>query len=183
MKHRKQTEAEISGKLIKFKHSSAASVLCPASNTIRSQRSGKFDNVRMTFKEDCLEFSWTEKYNHVFIQAGYGPDYITCQTELAGSMFNFASTCAWLEDGSLEVWIRPLEHAQVRKFNFTFKGSRVKMKSTAEKGLFDMAIFDLDFKGRKTGKIMRALTQIGAFFAEPVLDPDLKGKFVEPMYR
>ncbi len=179
---REAVEARIDGKLMKFKHTKAASVLGSASNTLRAVRSGRFNNVRMSFKENFLEFSWTEKYNQNTIQIGYGPAYITCEAELAGSRFSFASTCAWMDDGSLEIWIRPLQHAQYRRLNFTFKGKRVKMESAAEKGLFDMAIFDLDFKGRKTGGVMNVATRVASVFAKPILDPDLRGKIVEPMY-
>ena len=176
-------EAGIGGKLIKFKHTKTASVLGSASNTVRAVRSGSLNNIRLCFKNEYLEFSWTEKYNENTIQVGYAPAYITSEAELAGSKFSFASTCSWLDDGSLEVWIRPLQHAQYRRLNFTFKGKRVKMESAAEKGLFDMAIFDLDFKGRKTGGVMHAATRVAAVFAKPILDPNLRGRFVEPIYR
>jgi hypothetical protein len=183
MRRREDVEAQIDGKLMKFKYTKTASVLGSASNTVRAVRSGSFNNVRLSFKEDFLAFTWTEKYNENTIQIGYGPAYITSEAELAGSKFSFASSCTWLDDGSLEVWIRPLQHAQYRRLNFTFNGKRVKMESAAEKGLFDMAIFDLDFKGRKTGGVMHAATRVAAVIAKPVLDPNLRGRIVEPMYR
>lgn len=172
-------ENKISGKLIKFRLSRLATVLGTADNAISTKRSGGFNNVRLTFEKDCLKFFWTEKYDENTIDIGYNGKNIISKGQLAGMTYDFASSCAWLGDGSLEVWIRPLQQAQIRKLNFTFDGQKVKMKSVAEKGLYDLAQFGLDFKGIETDDLILRLARGAASVVEPIVDPDLTGKFVE----
>jgi hypothetical protein len=76
------------------------------------------------------------------------------------------------------VWIRPLENVQIRKLNFTFNGQHVILKSTAEKGLYDLAQFGLDFKGFHLDDLVLKITKGAATVVEPIVDPDIKGKFV-----
>lgn len=174
-------ENKISGKLIKFRLSRMATVLGTADNAISTKRSGGFNNVRLTFEKRCLKFFWTEKYDQNTIDVGYNGKNIISKGIIAGMAYDFASSCAWLDDGSLEIWIRPLQHAQTRKLNFTFDGQNVKMKSTADKGLYDLALFGLDFKGVKTDDLILRLAKGAANVAEPIVEPDLKGRFVEPV--
>ena len=172
-------ENKISGKLIKFRLSRLATVLGTVDNAISTKRSGGFNNVRLTFEKRCLKFFWTEKYDQNTIDVGYNGKYIISKGKIAGMTYDFASSCAWLENGSLEIWIRPLQHAQTRKLNFTFDGQNVKLKSTADKGLYDLALFGLDFKGVKTDDLILRLAKGAANVAEPIVEPDLKGRFVE----
>lgn len=174
-------ENKISGKLIKFRLSRMATVLGTADNAISTKRSGGFNNVRLTFEKRCLKFFWTEKYDQNTINVGYHGKNIISKGKIAGLTFDFASSCAWLENGSLEIWIRPLQHAQIRKLNFTFDGQNVKMKSTADKGLYDLALFGLDFKGIRADDLFLRLAKGAASVAEPIVEPDLNGKFVDPV--
>ncbi len=176
---REALEQRISGKLIKFRLPGMATVLGTVSNAISTKRSRGFNNVRLTFEKDCLKFFWTEKYDENTIDIGYNGKNIISKGQLAGMTYDFASSCAWLGDGSLEVWIRPLQQAQIRKLNFTFDGQKVKMKSVAEKGLYDLAQFGLDFKGIETDDLILRLARGAASVVEPIVDPDLTGKFVE----
>jgi CubicO group peptidase (beta-lactamase class C family) len=178
-KRREELEQKISGKLIKFRMPRTATVLGTVSNAISTKRSRGFNNVRLTFEKDCLKLFWTEKYDENTIDVGYKGKNIISKGHIAGMNYDFASSCAWLDDGSLEVWIRPLQQAQMRKLNFTFDGQKVKMKSTAEKGLYDLAQFGLDFKGIETDDLLLWLARGAASIVEPIVDPDLTGKFVE----
>ena len=172
-------EKKISGRLIKFRFSKMATVLGAADNAISTKKSGYFNNVRLNFEEDCLKFFWTEKYDENTVDVGYYGKNLISQARLAGMTYDFASSCAWLDDGSLEVWLRPLQHAQIRKLNFEFDGERVTMKSTAEKGLYDLAQFGLDFKGIHPDDLILKLAKGAAAVVEPIVEPDIKGKFVE----
>lgn len=156
-----------------------ATVLGAADNAISTKKSGYFNNVRLNFEEDCLKFFWTEKYDENTVDVGYYGKNLISQARLAGMTYDFASSCAWLDDGSLEVWLRPLQHAQIRKLNFEFDGERVTMKSTAEKGLYDLAQFGLDFKGIHPDDLILKLAKGAAAVVEPIVEPDIKGKFVE----
>lgn len=178
---REELENKINGKLIKFRFSRLTTVAGTADNAISTKKSGGFNNVRLTFEKDGLKMFWTEKYDENTITAGYGSKIILSKAEIAGMKFDMASSCAWLKDGTLEVWIRPLQHAQMRKLNFRFDGRNVVMKSTAEKGLYDLALFGLDFKGVRADDLILRLAKGAANVVEPIVEPDLKGKFLEPV--
>lgn len=175
----KEKEKEISGKLIKFRLPGMATVLGTVDNAISTKRSNGLNNVRLTFEKDCLKFFWTEKYGENTIDVGYHGKNIVSKGTVAGKTYDFASSCAWHKDGSLEVWIRPLQHAQMKKLLFTFDGQNVKMAITAEKGLYDLALFGLDFKGIEADGLILRLAKGAASVAEPIVEPDLNGKFVE----
>lgn len=178
LQRRKSVEEKISGKLIRFRSTRSSTVISPVSNAISTKKTGGLNNIRLTFEEDCLKFFWTEKFNQNTIKVGYNGKNIVSKGEIAGITYHFASSCTWLNDGSLEIWIRPLEQAQVRKLNFTFEGNNVKMKSTAEKGLYDLALFGLDFKGVRADDLVIRLAKSATNIIEPLVEPNLNGKFV-----
>ncbi len=179
LKRRDLLENKINGKLIKFRNSRMTTALGVINNTISTNKSGGFNNVRLTFEEDCMKFFWTEKFNQNTINVGYNGKNIVSKGEISGIKYHFASSCAWLDDGSLEVWIRPIEHAQVRKLNFTFAGQNVKLKSTSEKGLYDLAQFGLDFMGIRADDLILRFAKGVTNVLEPFVEPDLHGRFVE----
>ena len=175
---REWLENKISGKLIKFRNTRMATVVGVVNNTISTKKSGGFNNVRLTFEEKSMKFFWTEKYNENTVEVGYDGEYIISKAEIAGMKYDFASSCAWLEDGTLEIWLRPLQHAQIRKLNFKFDGQNVELKSTAEKGLYDLALFGLDFKGVRADDLILRLTKGVTNVLEPMVEPNLRGRFV-----
>jgi len=179
LKRREWFENKISGKLIKFRNTRMATVVGVVNNTISTKKSGGFNNVRLTFEEKSMKFFWTEKYNENTVEVGYDGEYIISKAEIAGMKYDFASSCVWLEDGTLEVWLRPLQHAQIRKLNFKFDGQNVEMKSTAEKGLYDLALFGLDFKGVRADDLILRLAKGAANMVEPFVEPNLRGRFVD----
>lgn len=176
---RERMEAAINDRLIKFRTGRRVSILGAPDNLISPRRSGHFNNVRLAFYADQVKMFWTEKYDENTIVAGLDGRYRVSEGRIAGATYRFASCAAWLEDGSLEVWIRPLEHAQVRKLNFVFSGREVKMKSSAEKGLYDLALFGIDFKGLKADDVFKSLAKVAATVLEPIVEPDLNGRFAE----
>lgn len=174
-----EREKEISGKFIKFRLPGLATVLGMVDNAFSTKRSGGFNNVQMTFEKNCLKFFWTEKYDENTIDIGYNGKNIVSKGIVAGRAYDFAASCAWHEDGSLEIWIRPLQLAQMKKLLFTFDGENVKMAITTEKGLYDLALFGLDFKGIEADDLIFRLAKGAASVAEPIVEPDLNGKFFE----
>jgi len=174
-----QTEKEIDGKLIRFKSSKLSSVLGMADNFIAPRRSGGLNNIRLSFGQESVEFFWTETYSENTIEAGFNGQYILSEGEVAGMKYHFASCAAWMEDGSLEIWIKPLEHAQFRKLNFTFKGRNVILKSTAEKGLYDLAMYGLNFKGIKPDDLLRRVTGGVASAVDFLVEPNLFGIIID----
>jgi len=170
-------EQKISGKLIKFRLSGLSTVLGTVDNAISTKRSGGFNNVRLTFEKDRLMFFWTEKYDENTVAAGYNGKNIVSKGVIAGMKYDFASSCAWREDGSLEFRYLPLQHAQVTKLVFSFEGQNVRMKMASEKGLFDLAQFGLDFKGIRTDDLLLRLAKGATELVEPLVDPDLNGRF------
>lgn len=174
-------EEKVNGKYIKFRKSRSLSSLTVVNNFTRSKKSGRLNNICFDFGKDSLRMRWTEKYNEMDVRIGYNGEYILSRVKLADTEFTFASTSGWLSDGSFEVWLRPLEHAQVKKFNFRFlPNNKVKCKNWSEQDLYQLALFALDFKGIKADDALKAIAKGAADIVEPVVDPDLIGKIVEP---
>ncbi len=181
-KRRLWLEDKINGKLIKFAETKMTSILTVSDNFIRSKRSGDLNNIRFFFNDDYMEFCWTEKFDECRIEVGYGSNFITSVADIAGIKMTFASSCAWLDSGSLEVWIRCIEHAQVKKLNFSFSGNKVHMKNWCEKGIYDLALFGMDFKGFKADSVIKRIAKGATDAVEPLVDPDLTGAFFEPIF-
>jgi|LSQX01.1.fsa_nt_gb CubicO group peptidase (beta-lactamase class C family) len=181
-KRRLWLENRINGKLIKFPQGKKTSILTVSDNFIRSKKSGELNNIRFCFNDDYLEFCWTEKYDECRIKVGYGSNFLISTADIAGVKMTFASSCAWREDGDLEVWVRCIEHAQVKKLYFSFKNEKVRLKNKCEKGLYDLALFGMDFKGVKADDLIKKLAKGAAEAVEPLIDPDLTGEFFEPIF-
>lgn len=58
------------------------------------------------------------------------------------------SKAAWQEDGTLKLWIRPIETAHVRKFTFEFRDNDVvKVINEMSPKFEDLAIYNMTFLG------------------------------------
>lgn len=177
---RTEIEQRINGKYIKYQKNKAATVLTAAGNFIRSKRSGQFNNVKMEFLPEYMNFHWTERYNDMDIRVGYDGRYCLNDVNIAGTPFTIAATCAWIENGSFEVWIRPLQHAQVKKLRFRFTGNMVYTENWSEKTLYEMGVFFLDFKGIKTDFALKNIMKGAAAVVEPIVDPEMIGFVYTP---
>lgn len=176
-------EQQIDGRTIHLKHRRFASVMGPVNLLLMAKKPGGINDLSLHFTDEGLEFSWKEQNSpRNTLLAGMDGAYRKSRIRLSTMDLTVVSKAAWREDGSLELFIRPLELVQARRMIFRFDGDTVKIHSKAEHSLRRLITFYLGFIGMKTGIekgfVARTAGKIGSRLATPVVDPNLKGKFV-----
>lgn len=175
------TEKFLENKTIKLATTSFASLLAPPAFFMLSKKPGKINDIKLSFGENSLTFSWNERNSpRNTVEVGLDGEYRFGKATLGCLTLDTASVARWRGDGSLEVWIRPLQMTQIRKMIFRFVGSdRVIIKSWEERELKDLAVFWLGFVGVKVNRVLKHITHNVVDAALPVVDPNILGKLVD----
>ncbi len=90
-------------------------------------RPGPMDNIRFNFYDDECTMYWTEGKEANIIHIGLDGKARHSKIMLGKLRYTLCSSGAWLDDRTLEIWIRPLESINQRRLKFTFKGSSVNI--------------------------------------------------------
>ena len=177
-----EMEQKISGRLIKCKTSEFVSVVTISITQMLYNKPGEINEMKLTFDEDKLLFYWKEKEYENTIEVGLDGEYGISEITLGDLHYHTYSKAAWQEDGTLKLWIRPIETAHVRKFTFEFRDNDVvKVINEMSPKFEDLAIYNMTFlgypiKGETNEDIVKnAVKTLGL----PIIEPDFKGKFVE----
>lgn len=173
-------EQAISGRIIKCKSNQYTSVISISILNMLFRKPGNIDAMKFEFDADGLVFTWREKEYTNVIRAGMNGEYAVSEITLGDLHYHTYSKAAWQEDGTLKLWIRPVETAHVRKFTFAFSADKVKIKNEMSPTFEELTIYYLTFMGLpakpKTAEkfIENAVHDLGL----PVLEPDFSGRFV-----
>lgn len=177
-----ELEKKISGRLIKCKTSEFVSVLTISVTQMLYNKPGEINEMKFTFDDDKLHFYWKEKEYENTIDVGMNGEYGVSEITLGDLHYHTYSKASWQEDGSLKLWIRPIETAHVRQFTFYFRDDdTVKVINEMTPRFQDLAIYNMTFigmpiKGEITENVVKdAVEKLGL----PFIEPDFKGKFVE----
>ena len=177
-----ETEQKISGRLIKCKTSEFVSVVTISITQMLYNKPGEINEMKFTFEDDRLLFYWKEKEYEFTIEVGLNGEYGVSEITLGDLNYHTYSKAAWQEDGTLKLWIRPIETAHVRKFTFEFRDNDVvKVINEMSPKFEDLAIYNMTFlgypiKGETTEDVVKnAVKTLGL----PIIEPDFKGKFVD----
>ena len=177
-----ETEQKISGRLIKCKTSEFVSVVTISITQMLYNKPGEINEMKFTFEDDRLLFYWKEKEYENTIEVGLNGEYGVSEITLGDLNYHTYSKAAWQEDGTLKLWIRPIETAHVRKFTFEFRDNDVvKVINEMSPKFEDLAIYNMTFlgypiKGETTEDVVKnAVKTLGL----PIIEPDFKGKFVD----
>lgn len=177
-----ETEQKISGRLIKCKTSEFVSVVTISITQMLYNKPGEINEMKFTFEDDKLLFYWKEKEYENTIEVGLNGEYGVSEITLGDLNYHTYSKAAWQEDGTLKLWIRPIETAHVRKFTFEFRDNDVvKVINEMSPKFEDLAIYNMTFlgypiKGETTEDVVKnAVKTLGL----PIIEPDFKGKFVD----
>lgn len=177
-----EMENKISGRLIKCKTSEFVSVVTISITQMLYNKPGEINEMKLTFEDDKLLFYWKEKEYENTIEVGLNGEYGISPITLGDLNYHTYSKAAWQEDGTLKLWIRPIETAHVRKFTFEFRDNDVvKVINEMSPKFEDLAIYNMTFlgypiKGETNEEIVKnAVKTLGL----PIIEPDFKGKFVE----
>ncbi|MCH5321768.1 MAG: serine hydrolase [Eubacterium sp.] len=177
-----QLEQKISGRLIKCKTSEFVSVVTISITQMLYNKPGEINEMKLTFDENKLRFYWKEKDYENTIDVGLDGEYVVSEITLGDLHYHTYSKAAWQEDGSLKLWIRPIETAHVRKFTFYFRDDdTVKIVNEMTPRMQELVIYYMTFtghpiKGEITEDVIKgAVKSLGL----PIIEPDFKGRFIE----
>lgn len=176
-----EMEERISGRLIKCKTSEFVSVVTITITQMLYNKPGEINEMKLTFDKDKLSFYWKEKEYENTIDVGMDGEYRMSEITLGDLHYHTYSKAAWQEDGTLKLWIRPIETAHVRKFIFKFDedNKSVKITNDMNPGLQDLVIYYMTFTGMPIRSeitedaVKAAVKTLGL----PIIEPDFKGKF------
>lgn len=138
MPRQPETEKAISGKTIKLNPAAAYHLLNYSLSTLTfpaiymsAVKPGPVDNFKFNFYEDECTMYWTEGKESNVIHIGLDGNPRRSKITLGKLNYTASSTAAWLNENTLEVWIRPLESINQRKFRFVFKGNSVTLEPSS----------------------------------------------------
>lgn len=178
----RELENKISGRLIKCKTSEFVSVITISITQMLYNKPGEINEMKLTFDDEKLYFYWKEKDYANTIEVGLNGEYGVSEITLGDLHYHTYSKAAWQENGTLKLWIRPIETAHVRQFTFEFRDNDVvKVINEMSPKFQDLAIYNMTFtghpiKGEATEDVVKeAVKKLGL----PFIEPDFKGKFVD----
>lgn len=177
----KEMEAKINNRTIECNTSEYVSVISVSLTQMLYRKPCVINTMRFGFSEDKATFYWREKDYENTICVGMNGEYGVSPIVLGDLHLTAYTKAAWQEDGSLKLWIRPIETAHVRQFTFIFnEDDTVKIVNEMQPTLDELAVYYVHFLGFPITKneltdniIKMAAKQIGV----PIAEPDIKGKF------
>ncbi|MGN0529343.1 MAG: serine hydrolase domain-containing protein [Eubacterium sp.] len=178
-----ESEKAIENRNITCKTNEFTSVISVSTTQMLYNKPGKISSFKFNFEDDSLLFTWTEKNYTNTVRANMNGGLCESEINLGDLHFHAFSQAAWQADGSLELWIRPIEGAHIRKFNFKFliDENEVKVTNNAYPELQDLVIYYLNFSGTpiksKPGEegVKKTVKDLGL----PIVEPNFTGKFVD----
>ncbi len=173
------TEKRINNRKITCKTNEYTSVVTITTTQMLYRKPGKINSMKFKFKEDSLEFTWKEKNYKNTIEAGMDGELRMSEITLGDLHFHAFSQAAWQPDGSLKLWIRPVESAHERRFTFYFSETAVQVVNEAMPTFPDLTVYYFNFMGMplktQIGEkgVRRTVSDVGGLFIEP----DFTGSF------
>lgn len=173
-------EHAVNGKIIKCKSNKYASVISISVLNMLYRKLGNINAMKFDFDDDGLAFTWSEKEYTNIIRAGMNGEYAESEITLGDLHYHTYSKAAWQEDGTLKLWIRPVETAHVRKFTFEFSADKVKIKNEMSPTFEELTLYYLTFMGipAKPKAAQKFIENAVHDLGLPLLEPDFSGYFV-----
>ncbi|MBQ9531521.1 MAG: serine hydrolase [Eubacterium sp.] len=174
-------EKEIEDRTINCKANEYTSVVTVTTTQMLFNKPGNLHMMKFSFKEDSLLFTWREKEYENTIEAGMDGKLRKSEIHLADLHYHAFSQAAWQEDGSLKLWIRPVESAHERRFTFRFDENGVSVENESFPTFPDLTVYYLNFSGKpiKTAAGKRGIKKTVENLGLPLVEPNFKGTFTE----
>ena len=148
---RSSLESQIGNKVLWFSKAIPAnllgfppSVLPVPAVYMTKDRAGNMDRFRFRFFENYALFQWREGDETCCVRLGMDGKYRISRVTLAGTRYMIYGAAFWLDESTLQVWVRPIESIGIRYLTFRFNGRKVKVSTASEPGL-DAVLGDLRF--------------------------------------
>lgn len=186
-KRRSPLEDFITGRTIHFRKDpllnstgSPMSVLSTAAVYMTKYRAGNITNVRFDFSDERLMFSWQEGDELNTIACGLDGKYILTPIVLALTPYTAAAAAFWLDNYTLELWIRPVESLTRRILRFSFQGNNVIMTPCGEPSISIMLSSIAHYvRNMFEKKQLKELAGFALKKLETVIEPLHYGKFID----
>lgn len=177
---RSDLESRISGRTIHCKTNAFSSVLSVSILQMLYEKPGKINEMQFDFDDDGLSFTWKERAYKNTVRVGMDGEYRVSEIAFGRLHLHTYSKAAWTPDGRLQLWIRPIETAHVRKFTFDFSGSTVKVQNVSEPKFEPLAVYYMVFSGMNVSGSGDSLVQnVVHNIGLPLVEPDFHGNFVD----
>lgn len=177
----KDMESKIGGRTMLCKTSEFVSVVTISVTQMLYNKPGKINAMRFDFNEKGARFYWKEKEQENTIDVGMDGEYGVSEIVLGDLHYTTYSKAAWQPDGTLKLWIRPVQTAHVRQFTFVFhEDHTVKIINEMEPRFEDLVVYNFVFMGMPLRGDMseRAVKDMIKRFGLPIIEPDFKAKFI-----
>jgi len=178
MPRNKALEEKFGGRTMHCKTNAFTSVISVSVLQMLYNKPGYINEMKLDFTADGLKFTWKEKEQVNTVDAGMNGEYGVSVMQLGDLTYHAYSKAAWQENGSLKLWIRPVETAHVRKFTFEFlSDNKVKVINEMSPTFEELAIYNMTFVGaplrlKSTEEVVKkAVHTLGL----PILEPNFTG--------
>ena len=173
-------EKRVAGKTMRCKTNAYTSVISVSVVQMLYDKPGKISAMRLDFDDDGLLFTWKERGYENTLRAGMDGRYRVSEIAFGDLHFHAYSKAAWTTDGRLQLWIRPVETAHVRKLTFTFTANGAKVANTSQPKMGDLAVFYIVFSGIVLSPAMERIVQgVVRTIGLPLVEPNLRGRFID----
>ena len=177
---RADLEKRVGGRTIRCRTNAFTSVLTVSILQMLYEKPGKINEMRFDFDGDGLLFTWKERKFKNTLRAGMDGTYRVSEISFGKLHLHTYSKAAWTPDGRLQLWIRPIETAHVRKFTFDFSAGTVKVKNVSEPKFEALTVYYMVFSGMNISDAADHLVQnVVHGVGLPLLEPDFHGRFAD----
>lgn len=155
------------------------SILPIAATYLKRDKAGNFDQILFAFSVDKCAMTWTEGDETNTVSCGMDGHQRYGKVVLGGISYTVCASAAWLDERTLEVWIRPLETVAKRTLRFHFDRLRVHIRPGSAPTIRELAGEMAIMATRLLH--FRPFAAISKFFLRlfyPVLEPHMHGILV-----
>lgn len=115
------------------------SILPIAATYLKRDKAGNFDQILFAFSVDKCAMTWTEGDETNTVVCGMDGHQRYGKIVLGGISYTVCASAAWLNERTLEVWIRPLETVAKRTIVFKFDALRVHIRPGSAPAIRELA--------------------------------------------
>jgi CubicO group peptidase (beta-lactamase class C family) len=188
-KRRSPLESFISGRTIRLRNDlllnavgTPLGILSSADVYMSKTRAGNINNISFDFSinENEMMFTWQELDEINTISCGLDGKYRFTPIVLADSPYTAAAAAYWLDNYTLEVWVRPIESLARRVLRFSFQGNNVVMTPTGDPPAEFFISSVIDFvRDMFSQKQLKDIAGASLKVLESLLEPLHYGKFID----
>lgn len=176
-----ETEQYLGGKSLHARTSASVSVLPVAVSMWSHEKCGRITDMQFDFDQNGLHFTWRESDGLHTLYAGMNGQFGISDVVYGREHYKAYSKAAWSEGNRLQLWIRFIETAHVKKLTFVFSDGAVKVINVSEPKFEELPVFYLVFSGvdvRRFGAkvIEGAVRDVGMLFIEPDFTAKLRSR-------